>query len=1369
MAKITFNERSQQVNPEKPYYMGLDIGVASLGYALTKPNYEIIRKGKKALWGVHLFKEASSKEARRGFRTARRRRKREKMRIRLLQEYFANAINDVDPGFFIRMKDSFFLPDDKSVHQTNTLFNDENYNDQIYHHKYPTIYHLRLALQNSTEPHDVREVYLALHHLMKNRGHFLTANLSVDDAESLDSVLEEFNQCYELYLGQPLWSVTDQQEIIRTLTASTRSRTDKEHLLFKLIEKPSTAEKGFCKLLVGNTSNVRTLFPEIVDKEDEETKLSFSFSKGYLEDVELQTKLESILGEHKEVIDATHNLYNAILLQELLKKEDGGRHRSISAVHVATYEKHGEDLKYLKSLLRQRLVSDDEDMKKLTRMKYDRIFRDNEKNLNNYVAYSGHTDSSDNISPDHHCTQEQFNKFLSDELDKYLSNEEYSELFEQLNQGSFMPRIRSTINGVVPYQLNERELVTILENASQYLAFLTDEIKDEIRQIFAFRIPYYVGPFDDRSEFAWLKRNSYEPIRPWNLDSVVDIPQTSENFIKRMTNKCTYLLGEDVLPKESLLYSEYLVRNALNVLTIDGNRLDKECRDYLFENLFVASDRSGRITKKRILSLLNAVGIEGSEETLGGMDQAITARLRSYQNFRSYLEEGILTPEDVENIIEKLSVFPESRDLVIRWISEEFDGRLTSKQVEHISSFKYKDWGRLSRKLLTELYYLTPEGELLSIIDIMRLEPMNLMEILFDKQFKFNEKIEEENKSILGENEPNSITDEYLDELNLSSPVRKAINKTLKLVKELTGIMGSAPDKIFVEMPRENLGEAAKAQARQATTPRKQRLMELYKALGDDCDLWNKELEKLPDERFKSKALYLYAQQRGRCMYSGEEINISELGNKNLYDIDHIYPRSLTKDDSFNNLVLVKSKLNRDKSDSYPLSNRVQKEMRSFWDSLRAQGFLTEEKHKRLVRTRNLTAEELENFVARQLVETRQTTKVIAQILQRIMPNTRIVYVKAGLISDFRYLDGLRDDATTQFYFPKVRALNSLHHAKDAYLNVVVGNVYYSKFTKNFYKNLRTGARQYNLVRLFDFPVDNAWTPGPDGSINTVKKMLRRNNVLLSHEVRRESGGFYDQQLVKKEQKIGSGKHPIKSQNPALARYDQYGSYNKVSASYFSVVRHINKGKVRISFVEIPVHLHVNKPSAEDIEDYLEQIGLESKEVLFTDILIGATINLNGVQYRVIAKNGTQLKCALPFTAYYTLEQEEEIKKLERYQSKGYKEDNIDFDLDRIYLDVVRKLVSHPFSDYSNMKNQGTLAIDEYERYQALDNESKVKVIFSFLELLTGAGRVVDLRLVGGSSQAGMITINRSMLKQIPLAVEDTSISGFYKKTTEIV
>lgn len=62
-------------------------------------------------------------------------------------------------------------------------------------------------------------------------------------------------------------------------------------------------------------------------------------------------------------------------------------------------------------------------------------------------------------------------------------------------------------------------------------------------------------------------------IRPWNFEQKVDIDKTAAEFITRMTNQCTYLNNETVLPKYSLLYSEYTVLNEINNIRINGEKI----------------------------------------------------------------------------------------------------------------------------------------------------------------------------------------------------------------------------------------------------------------------------------------------------------------------------------------------------------------------------------------------------------------------------------------------------------------------------------------------------------------------------------------------------------------------------------------------------------------------------------------------------------------------------------------------------------------------------------------------------------------------------------------------------------------------------
>ena len=71
---------------DKEYYVGLDIGTDSIGWAVTDTEYRLIKKLGQDFWGAYLFDEAKTAAERRGFRTARRRIARTHHRLMLLQE-----------------------------------------------------------------------------------------------------------------------------------------------------------------------------------------------------------------------------------------------------------------------------------------------------------------------------------------------------------------------------------------------------------------------------------------------------------------------------------------------------------------------------------------------------------------------------------------------------------------------------------------------------------------------------------------------------------------------------------------------------------------------------------------------------------------------------------------------------------------------------------------------------------------------------------------------------------------------------------------------------------------------------------------------------------------------------------------------------------------------------------------------------------------------------------------------------------------------------------------------------------------------------------------------------------------------------------
>lgn len=1361
------------------YYLGLDVGTNSIGYAVTDENYKLIKKSGKSLWGVRLFTEAETAATRRSFRTSRRRLKRRKQRLALLQEFFSEAISSIDPGFYQRMKDSFFYPDDKAIEQKYSLFNDKDFTDKEYYDLYPTIYHLRMELMNSKEKKDPRLVYLACHHIMKNRGHFLS-NIEVGKAElTFDSCMENFLDLTEEAFGEALFDKenTDHLTQIRAcLTDRMKGINEKKKIMNALLQTKEKEAKLWVSLLAGGKVKVSELFPKEAEDEAEEegTDNSIQFSAETFD--EMEAKLVGLGDSEIELIQAAHDLYDGAVLEQLLKKEDGGRYESISAARVGIYERHARELEALKALVKKIDASEGKGAKL-----YRRIFRKTEKGLNNYVAYSGHLDSNSSTPIQGRCNQEDFCKFLEKELNPYNGEEyaaEKAEILEKVKSRVYLDKITSKANGVIPHQIHMLELKKILENAETYLPFLKEDcdgasVATRIVDMFRFRIPYYIGPMDDRSKFAWIKRKSVQvAVRPWNFHEVVDEAKTAELFIRRMTNKCTQLMGEDVVPKNSLLYSEYMARNVINTLSISKVRLSKDLREYLYETLFL-NGTSGKVTKKAVIAALKSKGVDVHRNSLEGMDTEVPNYMKPYQMIQRCCGDK-LTREEKEELIKTATIFSEGSSMLGTWVRTEFGSRLDKKEIQQLSRLKFKGWGRLSKALLDGIL---SEKSGKTVIQTMRDEALNLSELLFKKEEGFLTKIQAHNAEFYAL--PNAVTEEDFEALNLSPSVEKATKQVLLLVCEVMEIMGSAPKYVFVEMAKGG-GEKNKR-----TVSRKKKIEELYKNCKEETDLWEK-LNALEEGRFNSKKLYLYAMQMGRCMYSGEPIDLADLFNPEMYDIDHIYPRSLTKDDSFNNLVLVKQSLNREKSDTFPLPESYQKNGRALWKRLLDYDFITAEKFGRLTRKDELQPEELMMFINRQLVETRQTTKVVTDVLERILEKcSEVKYVKAKLASSFRYEDGKGDKVAAQFYFPKIREINDFHHAKDAYLNIVVGNVYHAKFTEKFFLNYRTGDRSYNLVKLFNYTIKRkdkpVWIPGEDGTIATVKKMMRRNDVLISVETKRATGGFYNQQLLKK----GNGQYPIKTSVEALRNIERYGGYNSVSISHFCLVKHVKGKKTILTIVGIPIYLQKTGFSEESVMEFLLQSGYNAPEILYDDIKPRSILEINGVRYRIMSKTDTKIHYSIPVQSKYTPQEENVLKEIlgiakditeenETTTSDTKKEKNLNKEfildnIDDIFGSLSNRLVSYPFNLYLTFLSQGEKMIEAQEAFTKLNISDKIRMIVSLIGLLTGKGNPADLsKLPGGSKNSAYSRISSNLKDGDSVKLISYSITGFFENILEI-
>ena len=626
----------------KKIYLGLDIGTDSVGYAVTDDQYNLLRVHGDDAWGSVIFDAASLSDERRSHRSARRRLDRRQQRINLLQEIFAKEISKVDDRFFIRLSESYRWRED--VQDRYVFFNDEEYTDVQYMGEYPTIHHLICELMNNKNPHDVRLIYLACAWLITHRGHFLN-NLNVeklDEIMDISSVYQNFiNYFTENGYRRP-WGEIDVSalaEVLKQKTGVTAKNKELQNILLegKKPEKSGTEEFPFSqdsiiRLLAGGQCKLKDVFCK------EEYLDLGSVSLGM--DEEKFGEISGNIGEDYDLLIALRGLYDWSVLADILN----GHSETISMAKVQIYEQHGKDLQILKYFVRK-YVPD----------KYNEVFR--KAKADNYVAYTGHMDKDTASQIKKKAKAEDFSKYVL-KLMRLIKPEKtdlqsYEDMCERLNLNSFLPKQKNTDNRVIPHQLYEYELIRILKNASLYLPFL-NEVRngisemDKVVSIFRYKLPYYVGPLNKKSDFAWISRKAGK-ITPWNYKVMIDEDASENSFIKRMTNKCTYLPGEDVLPKDSLCYQKFMVLNELNNLKIDGRKVPVEVKQGIYHELF---EKKKKVRRKDIEEYLisNNYLAKGSTELISGIDEQVHSCLSSYYAFRNLLSREILSENDEKKL-----------------------------------------------------------------------------------------------------------------------------------------------------------------------------------------------------------------------------------------------------------------------------------------------------------------------------------------------------------------------------------------------------------------------------------------------------------------------------------------------------------------------------------------------------------------------------------------------------------------------------------------------------------------------------------------------------------------------------------------------
>lgn len=1382
------------------YNIGLDIGTGSVGWAVTDADGNLFHFKGKPTWGSRIFPSAQTAAETRAHRSLRRRYARRRWRLNLLQEIFASEMDKIDPEFFIRLNQSHLLADDREANHASyrwTLFNGSDFTERDYFKRFPTIYHLRQWLMDTNERADLRLIYLALHNIVKHRGNFLqqeNKQLSSENANVKESV-EEFCKLLQEYCDELCSDCGVEENTSQIVNALQDKDTMKGQIrdeIQDLIDiKPGdafgdgldkTAARNFAKAVaaavLGYKAELANVFYVKQEKPEDST------TNIYLSDDEGVEAFKEICPDAGiPLFEAMLKVHSAFVLQEILSSKPGA---TLSANKVEDYERYGKDLRLLKDLV-----------KEYAPREYDSFFRGvfyqptdlhPQRHIYDKAKAKGYTRYNEIHASNSYDE-------LKKEIEKLfvgtgaVEDDRYQRMMEAFREEKFLRRLKTSDNGAIPYQLHLEEMDKIVQNQARFYPFLATE-KEKLDSLVEFRIPYYVGPLTQKNartdasgvkRFAWAVRQEgmdAEPIKPWNWETIIDKDASATEFIQRMTGTCTYLHGEPVLPKNSLLYEEFCVLNELNGahFSQDGDsehRFDSHDRADMMHDLFQRKS----VSYKNVENWMRQRGHSNVHVSGGQGEKGFESKLNSYIFFAKDIFNVDEIPESYYPMLEEIilwSTIFEDRTILKEKIEQKYGNCLNSVQIKKVVKKRFAGWGRLSKKMLTGITVQTDDGRR-SVMDVLRGgnpnrtgksygNAMVFMEILHDDDLGFQATIDEMNISAMANAGTLSLED-----LPGSPALRRGVNQSLGIVEEIVRIVGHAPNSIFVEVTRD---EDARRKGRR-TQKRYDHLREaLEKLKEENPEFWEQEVSDDLATRMKQKdeldeKLTLYFMQGGKSLYSRKPIDITQLSSSR-YHVDHIIPQSYIKDDSFENKALVLAGENEAKSDQMLIDESIRKKMRTYWDALKQAGLIGEKKHRNLLRSR-INDKQLKGFIARQLVETSQIMKLVQSFLSDRYPETRVLSVKAGLSSSLRHRVGL----------PKCREINDFHHAHDALLASEIGRfiqyrhpgmydnpIGYAHVMKAFIRDESQAVKQGKAPGTSPFVISSFLTSGvnketgeiwdKDEEVARLKRYFDYRQCFISRMPEETSGAYWDQNPYSPR---GGKKKPTVSLKHGLDPA-KYGGYAGIEFAYFFIYRAKRKDRIVLELAPLPLYLASKSASStKAIEDYARKLategGLEFIEVVRSKVLKYQRMEINGSTLFL-----TGIKEARNATQFATNIQETEIA------AALFADEPLECDqLDELFMVLVQSLERYSPRLYALLK------INEWrDRFFELDKKNRATVLKALTLSGNGKANMIDLTLVGGSKFAGNIQPNysKTLTTGDGITFIDQSITGMFERRTHI-
>lgn len=495
---------------------------------------------------------------------------------------------------------------------------------------------------------------------------------------------------------------------------------------------------------------------------------------------------------------------------------------------------------------------------------------------------------------------------------------------------------------------------------------------------------------------------------------------------------CTFIKGEKRAPKATFTFEYFTALSKINSLRIDDEELSKEEKEILYKLLLSKKEISFKDVRKALKvkeeSAFNLCQYRASkkdkdlteEQLIEKCEKRSFVSMRHSYEIRSCLGVGINeeTVAMIDEVATMLTIY-KSDDRIDKYIEQSSILSTLDEDVKiKIKQLNYKTVGSLSLKAMQQIIPFLLEGD--------RYDEACVKAGYNHSSFSYGK-----GKYLKGKEIEERIQD-------ITSPVvKRSVNQTIRIINEIVKKYGS-PQYVSIELARDLSLTLSKRN--QVQNQQKENFENNEKAkenLAKDFDII------VPSSRDLIK-YKLYLEQDGKCMYSGETIDISRLFEQNYVEVDHVLPYSRSMNDSYNNKVLVLARENQNKRNRTPYEYFGNDEER--WNKFVARvNLLKNLEKRRLLLKKNFGESQQKEFISRNLNDTRYISRFVLGLVQGFLYTTPSKKHKKVV----RCVNGAVTSYLRKFWgVNKIREDGDVHHAIDATIIATVTDGMIKKVTQ---------------------------------------------------------------------------------------------------------------------------------------------------------------------------------------------------------------------------------------------------------------------------------------------------------------------------------